>query len=41
MLADERFLVKLNGHYARVTSGRHLTVAKAELSANRPVKKAS
>ena len=40
-LVNERFLVQLNGHYARITAGRHLAAAKADLKGDGRDKKAS
>jgi hypothetical protein len=41
-LVNERFLCVLpNGHYARLATGRHLPVAKADLRSDERAKKAS
>ena len=42
LLVNEKFLcVKLNGRYARLTTGRHPHPAKADLGTDTRVKKAS
>ena len=42
LLVDEEFLcVKLDGHYARLTTGHHPHPAKADLGTDKRAKKAS